>query len=167
MMRWRTLTQYALMWGIRYTPLPWRWKQTAIWLATARFVAAGFALIPDESGRILMLRARYSGHWIPPGGALLPGEEPAEGVRRECREELGQEVELGAPIGVYTVEGTRELFFAYRADPLARPPRLSAEHERYRYMPVDQLPWFVRVMAGDAARTAEAGPVVRRIGWGG
>ncbi|MER3419407.1 MAG: hypothetical protein C4290_02275 [Chloroflexota bacterium] len=163
-MTWRTAAQHAFMWAIRYTPLPWDVKQWGITTVLRRTVVAGIALIPDADGRILLLRARYSGRWIAPGGAVHPGEDPLTGTRRECREELGLEVEPRGLVGLYAVARTGVLFVAFRCAPLADPPRLSAEHEAYRYMPVAELPWHLRIMAEDMARIGADSPAVRTIG---
>jgi 8-oxo-dGTP diphosphatase len=163
-MRWRTAAQYALMWGIRRTPLPWAAKRALIDLATRKSIVVGTALIPDHDGRYLMLRARYSGRWLPPGGAVHPGENPLDGVRRECREELGREPRSPRLVGMYTVARTNNLFVAFRCDPLDAPPRLSAEHEAYRYVPRASLPWWVREMVDDACTSPSASPVIRTLG---
>ncbi len=43
----------------------------------------------------LIQKPHYTpGLWRPPGGGLQPGEDFAEGTRREAREELGVEIEL-------------------------------------------------------------------------
>ena len=55
--------------------------------------SAGVA-IRDAAGRILLGRRADDGTWCLPGGRLDPGESFAECARRECREELGREVEL-------------------------------------------------------------------------
>ena len=49
-----------------------------------------------HAGRVLVQTrpagAHYAGFWEFPGGKLEPGESPAAGAERECREELGLEV---------------------------------------------------------------------------
>jgi 8-oxo-dGTP diphosphatase len=152
------------MWGIRHTPIPWAAKRVAIDLATRKSIVVGTALIPDAAGRFLMLRTRYSGRWVPPGGAIHPGESPLDGVLRECREELGAEAGVMRLVGVYTVSRTTNLFFAFRCEPLAAAPRLSAEHEAYRYVPTEALPWWVGEMARDSLRADEDSPVFRTLG---
>jgi 8-oxo-dGTP diphosphatase len=161
--RWREALDYALMWGIRHTPLPWPVKHWIIRLATARTVVAGAALIPDGEGRVLVLRTRYSGRWIPPGGIVHPGEDPLAGTRRECREELGQEIDVQRLVGLYSLTGTHELFVVFRCGPLAGPPRLGPEHEVFRYVPRPDLPWWLRAMADDAWNDEAATPVVRTL----
>jgi 8-oxo-dGTP pyrophosphatase MutT (NUDIX family) len=54
------------------------------------------ALGLDPQGRVLLVRHSYgSGHWMPPGGGLKPGEDPLVAAAREFREEIG--IELLAP----------------------------------------------------------------------
>jgi 8-oxo-dGTP pyrophosphatase MutT (NUDIX family) len=61
-------------------------------------VGSGLLLVPvaggivrDGAGRVL-LQHRTDGRWGLPGGAIDPGETPAEAVVREVREETGLEV---------------------------------------------------------------------------
>ena len=67
--------------------------------ASAIMVAVG-AVIEDERGRILLVRHRaerggyWQGKWICPGGRLELGEEIAEGVEREVKEETNLEIRL-------------------------------------------------------------------------
>jgi 8-oxo-dGTP pyrophosphatase MutT (NUDIX family) len=55
----------------------------------------------DERGRILL--ARHAGHtdgWGTVGGAVDPGESPAQAAVREAREEIGVDIRLGRLLSV-------------------------------------------------------------------
>lgn len=47
-----------------------------------------------QDGRVLLIKHRRYGCWLPPGGHLEPGEAPDAAALREVREETGLEVEL-------------------------------------------------------------------------
>jgi 8-oxo-dGTP pyrophosphatase MutT (NUDIX family) len=56
----------------------------------------------DEDGRVLL--AWHAGHtdgWGTVGGAVDPGESPAEAGVREAREEIGVAIRLGRLLGVF------------------------------------------------------------------
>lgn len=57
------------------------------------------AIIRDELDRILIARRRpgksQAGLWEFPGGKLEPGESPEDCLRRELREEMSIEIEVG------------------------------------------------------------------------
>lgn len=55
----------------------------------------------DGAGRLLLVRAADTGEWQTVGGAIDPGETPAEAARREAREETGLAVELVRVLGCY------------------------------------------------------------------
>lgn len=82
-------------------------------------------------GRVVVLRNRR-GEWELPGGRLdRTDASPEATVRREMREELGLDVEVGPLVDtwIYDVEGKRVLILAY-ACTAERPPQLvhSDEH---------------------------------------
>jgi A/G-specific adenine glycosylase len=63
------------------------------------------AAVIRREGQVLIgkrpLDGLLGGLWEFPGGKLEPGEQPESGLRREIREELGVEVEIGQSLGVY------------------------------------------------------------------
>src|SRR3954463_5194416 len=63
-------------------------------------VVAG--VIQDARGRILLARRTagrdLAGLWEFPGGKREPGESPEAALMRELQEELGVDVDLGAPL---------------------------------------------------------------------
>ncbi|AWL41967.1 NUDIX hydrolase [Streptomyces sp. SM18] len=65
----------------------------ALWAGTS-------VLITDQHGRILVQRVGYRPTRLLPGGALDPGESPAQGAARELEEELGLAVPLTRGLAV-------------------------------------------------------------------
>jgi len=68
---------------------------------------AVYGLCQDGEGdraRILLVRAApylsVAGRWFLPGGGIDHGEDPVAALRRECEEETGLRVEVGALRGV-------------------------------------------------------------------
>ncbi|RKX23833.1 MAG: DNA mismatch repair protein MutT [Candidatus Zixiibacteriota bacterium] len=55
----------------------------------------------DETGRVLLVKHRDTDLWVAPGGAVEPGEIPADAAVREMWEETGLVVELVGIVGVY------------------------------------------------------------------
>lgn len=57
-----------------------------------------------RAGRVLAAHRIDPPGWEFPGGKIEPGESPEQALERECREELGIEVECGARLGVVADE---------------------------------------------------------------
>lgn len=60
------------------------------------------ALIFNSAGEVLLQRAADDGKWYTIGGAVDPGEDPADAAVREVLEETGLRVTPQRVVGVYT-----------------------------------------------------------------
>jgi 8-oxo-dGTP pyrophosphatase MutT (NUDIX family) len=66
--------------------------------------------IHDQEMRLLLCLHRDKNVWVPPGGLIEPGEQPADAAVRETWEETGLLVEITGILGVY---GGRDLVIDY------------------------------------------------------
>jgi ADP-ribose pyrophosphatase YjhB (NUDIX family) len=67
------------------------------------------AVVVEKAGGIVLGRRAIEpgyGEWCLPGGFVNHDEDPAEAAVRECREEIGADVELVELLGVYHVPKT-------------------------------------------------------------
>jgi 8-oxo-dGTP diphosphatase len=103
------------------------------------------ALVRD--GLVLAARrvrpAGLAGGWEFPGGKVEPGEDGAAAVVRECREELGVDVRVGAFLAAAEDEVIR---LALYAAVLARgEPQLHDDHDELRWLgraDLDSVGWL-------------------------
>jgi 8-oxo-dGTP diphosphatase len=110
------------------------------------------AAVIERDGRFLAARRTappaLAGRWEFPGGKTEPGEDDAAALRRECREELGVSIEVGAPVGpVYTVPGGNLQVRTYRAVLVRGEPAPIESHDALRWLvpgsaEVRELPWL-------------------------
>lgn len=100
------------------------------------------AVIVDEAGRVLLLKATYADSaWGLPGGAVDPGETIHEALLRECVEEMGTNVSIRHLTGVYYHAAVRSHAFIFRCDlPPGATVQLSEEHSQLRYFAPHELP---------------------------
>ncbi|APR76429.1 MutT/nudix family protein [Minicystis rosea] len=105
------------------------------------FRLSAHAVITNAAGEILQLEATYGARsWGLPGGALEPGETIHEALSRECREELGCEVEIRHLTGVYYHSAYGSHAFIFRcALPADAQITLSPEHAAFRWFALDAL----------------------------
>jgi len=61
------------------------------------------AVVRNGAGEVLLVRRADNGQWALVSGILEPGEQPAEGLRREVEEETGVVVTVDALTGVWTL----------------------------------------------------------------
>ena len=64
-------------------------------------VPSATGLVFDRDERVLLVRHADAGVWVPPGGAIDPGETPQDAVVREVFEEAAVHVEPVALRGVF------------------------------------------------------------------
>jgi len=107
------------------------------------------AAVIESDGRILIcLRRegkRFGGLWEFPGGKTEPGETPEEGLRREIREELDLEIDIGKRIGSYPYGDPPDgiALTAFFARPQRKTPEfVLKEHVEARWVSPEELGRF-------------------------
>ena len=65
-------------------------------------VVAASVVLPDETGRILLLQRMDSGNWALPGGGMELGESLPQCAVREVLEETGLDIAVTGLVGIYT-----------------------------------------------------------------
>jgi 8-oxo-dGTP diphosphatase len=106
----------------------------------------GAALVRD--GRVLASRrtapAHLAGLWEFPGGKVEPGESDEDALRRELREELGVEIEVGSRLGPELALGETAVLRVYLAVLLEGEPQ-QVDHDAHRWLGADEVydvPWI-------------------------
>jgi ADP-ribose pyrophosphatase YjhB (NUDIX family) len=102
------------------------------------------AAIPTTAdGRIVLLRRGFEpgkGLWTFPGGFVDLGESVEDAARRETREELEIDVELGPVVGVYSRPEDRVVLIVYAAT-TTQAPQTTDEAPEVRAFAPPELPW--------------------------
>jgi 8-oxo-dGTP pyrophosphatase MutT (NUDIX family) len=119
-----------------------------------RYRMSVHAVFTDGEGRVLLLKQTYGDlAWGLPGGAVDRGETVLDALHRECREELGREIEIGPLTGIYlhTRFDSHALIFRCQL-PSGAAVRLSSEHSEWRYVPLAELTKVQRQRVEDCLR---------------
>jgi 8-oxo-dGTP diphosphatase len=69
-------------------------RRAAVRLLTPGYRVGALAAVTRPDGRLLLVDQPYVPGWCLPGGDLKRGEQPAQGLARELREEVGLHVVL-------------------------------------------------------------------------
>ena len=80
-----------------------------------KYMASG-ALITNETGEVMILYTTYKDRWEIPGGIVEANESPRDACRREIKEELGLDLEVGRLLCVdysINVEDVENLQFIF------------------------------------------------------
>lgn len=121
-----------------------------------------------DGGAVLLGLHAANGRWEMVGGMVEPGEDPADAARREAREEIGAEVQLGALLGVMGGPGFEVRYpngdvVAYVSsvwEATVVGGDVAPDGDE-----ITDLRWFAR----DELATADLGPFCRatldRVGW--
>jgi 8-oxo-dGTP diphosphatase len=99
-----------------------------------------FAIIRDETGRVLLSRRADSGWWNLPGGGVEPDESVEEGIIREVREETGLDVDVGRLIGVYSKPQKHEIVLTFECHIKGGTITNTEEADHHEWFAPDGLP---------------------------
>ncbi len=128
--------------------LPRRWQRLAVRIAAPRAITGACAVILDSSGRVLLAHHTYRQRaWGLPGGFVSTDEQPAAGLERELREELGVQAQVGPVLSAQTNAAAHQLTLYYRATLLGAPREDGIEIDGFRYA----TPEEVSTLLGDEA----------------
>jgi 8-oxo-dGTP pyrophosphatase MutT (NUDIX family) len=118
-------------------------------------------VVLNDRREILLVHSKDTGNWMPIGGMIEPGEEPADAAVREVFEETGVHVRPERLVGVYDgpavvySNGDRvhyiTLVFLCRAVS-GEPSAHDDENHDAKYFVLDELP----AMRADHARNVKA-----------
>jgi len=104
-----------------------------------RYVGSG-VLITDDAGAVLMVEPTYRSTWNVPGGVTEASESMWAAARRECREEIGIDIDVGRLLLVehQTIASRGDsIMFIYDGGTLPRDVELTlpaAELSSYRFV---------------------------------
>lgn len=104
-------------------------------------IVVGAAIIED--GRLLAAQRieppELAGWWEFPGGKVEPGETDEDALIRECREELGVEIELGKRVGGEWPMRPGLVMRVWTARVVEGEPQPLEDHSAVRWLGPDEL----------------------------
>ncbi|WP_127579849.1 NUDIX hydrolase [Paenibacillus koleovorans] len=121
------------------------------------------AIVFNADGDVLMLKKTYGDKgWSFPGGSVNPGETIHQALYRECREEIGVDIQNVVLTGFYYHSKINAQVGIFRSSiPADAPITLSSEHSEYKWIPLSEMAESHRIRAMDAS--AFQGEVASRV----
>lgn len=120
-------------------------------------------IVVRDDGRILAIKRRDDGRWVPPGGVLELDESPTDGVAREVLEETGVKVRAEELTGVYKNMNLGVVTLAFRCSVIHGQAHESDEAQHVAWLTIEeatqQMPEARAVRVTDAV--SGTSPVVR------
>ena len=113
------------------------------------------AAVIVRDGRVLVARRapgeRFAGRWEFPGGKVEPGESPEAGLKRELREELALDVQVGRLLLDVPLDSGHDpmILRFYEVRILSGMPSLSV-HDRLDWAEIAYLPGYDFLPADEA-----------------
>jgi 8-oxo-dGTP diphosphatase len=105
----------------------------------------------NPEGKILLLKATYGDkRWGLPGGGFDPGETVHETLIRECKEELGVDIEIFYMSGMYFHEAYQSHTCIFKCEMKNNSSiQLSSEHSEFKYFALEELGEVQRIRVTD------------------
>jgi 8-oxo-dGTP pyrophosphatase MutT (NUDIX family) len=106
-------------------------------------------VVVNDRREVLLVHSKERGNWMPIGGMVEPGEEPADSVVREVFEETGVEVVPERLVGVFdgpavtykNGDRVQYITIVFRCRPVGGSPHVhDDENTDVRYFPAGALP---------------------------
>ena len=99
-----------------------------------------FAIILDDSSRVLLCHRTDRDMWNLPGGRVETNESPWDAVIREVTEEVGLVVRVERLLGVYAVPTRASLVLNFLCVPIGGSIRLSDEADAIEWFGIPDIP---------------------------
>ena len=122
--------------------LPARLRRWIVRATNTKFTVTAAGIILNTEGKILLLKHRFraGSGWGIPGGFLEAGEEAADALHRELREEIDLELKDARLFAVRTFKRQNQIEVVFIAHALGDSRPQSIEVERAVWFSSDALP---------------------------
>src|ERR1041385_2874044 len=122
--------------------VPRKLRRWTVRVSHARFSVTAGAVVSDESGRVLLLKHRFrpGSGWGLPGGFIEKGEQPADALRRELREEIGMEISEPEVFAVRAFKEPKQIEIVFCCHAVGEAGTKNFEIQHAGWFELDGLP---------------------------